>query len=375
MRPVLRVSFERREELARLSGGAINYCYQCGTCTATCPLAPAVQVRRMLRYLQLGALEPAGRQAWACVTCRLCALECPHRVDVPRAVWAARRKLYEARSAPERADEVLWSLYEEGNPLGLPRRERLAWSRGLRLSPRPDVLVFACCVHAYDPRLQRALRLLVRLLAEAGYSVGVARDLVCCGDAAYQVGEEGLFEELAKANAEAIEASGAGVVVATSPHTLYALRELYPRYGARLSAEVVHYSQLLARAVDEGRLAPPRAEGLRVTYHDPCYLGRWSGVYDEPRRLLRSVEGLELVEMPRSRERSLCCGGGGGGFWLENREARRLARARLEEARSTGASAVATACPYCVRMLEDEERVARTGLRVLDVVELLARPG
>jgi Fe-S oxidoreductase len=373
VRQVVRLRFEAREELAKLSRGAIYECFQCGTCTATCPLTPSTGIRRAIRSLQLGLVEPAYETAWSCVSCGLCEARCPHQVPIAEALRSARVKLYEARRAPERVDEVLWSVYEEGNPLSMPRRERNAWARGLPLSGKADVLIYPCCLQAYDPRQQKILRALVALLARAGYRVGLASDAVCCGDAVYWAGEEGLLEELAKANADALESSQASIIVVPSPHALYMLTKVYPRYGAKVSAKLVHPVQLLAEAVNEGRLGEARLGAeLVVTYHDPCYLGRRLGVYDEPRRLVGIVEGVKLVEMPRSREDSLCCGGGGGAMWLENRSARRLAAERLREAKATGARVLVTACPYCTRMFEDEERLMRTGLRVLDVVELLA---
>ena len=374
MKRILRVRYDTREELAKITKGAIYYCYQCGTCTASCLLSPVLSTRKLLRYMQLGLIESVAEQVWSCVTCRYCELQCPHQIPIVEIVRGARIKLYESKRVPEQVNEPLWSIYEEGNPLAMPRRERTMWAKGLKLSRKPDIAIYVCCLSAYDRRLQRTLRKLIEVISSAGYNVGIVGDAMCCGDVVYHIGETGFFEELAKTNVEAIEAVGASIIVTLSPHCHYALVELYPRFGAKPSTKVLHYTQLLAQILREGRIEAKYAHGnTRVTYHDPCYLGRWLGIYDEPRSVIRSIEGIELVEMPRNRENSTCCGGGGGSMWLENRASRKLARNRLYEARSIEAKILVTACPYCIRMFEDEERVARTGLGINDVVELVSR--
>ncbi|MHA2265079.1 MAG: (Fe-S)-binding protein, partial [Candidatus Thorarchaeota archaeon] len=233
-------------------------------------------------------------------------------------------------------------------------------------------LLFVGCAPSYDPRNQKVAKALVEVLNEAGVSFGVlGNEERCCGDSARRIGDEQAFGTMVERNVAKFEEMGVERVVAISPHTFHTLKNDYGEFGAEV--EVFHHTQLLAELVDEEKVVPGRME-RKVTYHDPCYLGRHNGVYEEPRKILESVPGLELVEMERNRESSLCCGGGGGRFWTETASDERFSNLRVEEAFNVGAGTLVTGCPFCILNFEDSGKALGkdNDLVVGDVAELLS---
>ena len=193
-------------------------------------------------------------------------------------------------------------------------------------------------------------------------------DVNCCGESLRKVGDRELFDRLKNNNMNYFNKKGITKIITVSPHCLVSFKKDYGE-----DYDVVHFSELMASLIKEGRLAPKKNfGGVKVTYHDPCYLGRHSGVYDAPREVLKAIPGIEFVEMERKREQSMCCGGGGGGLWMEKAKGERLSDLRIEEALATGASVLATACPYCITMFEDSIRTlnADDKIKVKDVSEL-----
>lgn len=356
----------------------LGLCYQCGACTAACPLR--VPIRKLLRASQLGMDELCVSSAglWNCAACRLCELACPRGVKILGAVHSLRVAGFERRATPAKLNEAAWGVYEDGNPWGGKKAERMAWARGLEgvsAQGQKKYLLYVGCASSYDPRLQNVARSLARVLAGAGMDFGViGQDENCCGDALYQAGEEGYLEELIQGNIRAFDRSGAERVVTLSPHCLGMFRTVYPKYGKMVPAQ--HYTELLAELVETGKLAP-RGQGRKtVTYHDPCYLGRHYGIYEEPRKVLESIPGVTLAEMEESKDNSLCCGGGGGLMWSEA-VGERPSHARVLQAARTGASTLATSCPYCILNFEDAAKTSGlSGLGVFDICELiLGQPG
>jgi Fe-S oxidoreductase len=233
-------------------------------------------------------------------------------------------------------------------------------------------LYWVGCAGAFDQRNQQVARAFTALLDEAGVPfITLGTDEKCCGDPARRLGNEFLFQTLAEENKSAIAATGAEHVVTACPHCYRVLKHEYgtPDY------EVVHHSELLARLLAKGRLAS-RSESHsygRTAYHDSCYLGRYEDIYREPREALRSVRGLDLVELPRARANSFCCGGGGGRVFLEEPEGKRINHMRTEEAIDAAVSTVVTACPYCMTMLSDGAKDKGDAFAVLDIAEVLVR--
>ena len=381
------------ERLRVAGGGAPAACYQCGTCTATCPLLSELgqpySARRLLRSAQLGARAAvadgsAGSAAsspqsqadiWSCTACRLCESRCPRQVNIVEAIMGLRGAAFEDGLAPPELHKLLWSTLEEGNPFGNARSKRGAWTEGLNLPEAKDkakVLLYTGCAASYDPRLRKAVRGLAGTLQAAGTTFATLGNAeACCGDSVRATGERAYLERLVAQNVKAFAASGAETIVAFSPHCYDIFRNLYPRYG--LEAEVLHATQYLERLMDAGKLPKPARRDATVAYHDPCYLGRHNGVFETPRRLLESVPGLQLVEFKDNRQNALCCGGGGGGMWRKESGAR-LSDKRHAQARETGANLLATSCPYCVQNFEDGTK-RFGGPAVLDVVELLKPQG
>jgi Fe-S oxidoreductase len=366
------VDYKVREELARKADGEPYVCFQCGTCTVSCLLHYNIPVRRIIREIQLGSI-PKYDELWKCISCNYCGALCPRGVDVAKILRGMRSVLYEEKAVPNDYTEVLWRVYEEGNPLGSSRRERFSWLESIKLSNNPDVLLYTCCLSSYDRRLQTTLIYLIDILRVAGVDIGVMNgEESCCGDIVYYTGEDYFFEEIVSNNVEMIEKHKPSVVITVSPHIYHNLKNVYPKYGGKLSMPVMHHVEYISELLAEGRINPGKVDGI-VTYHDPCYLGRYNGITEEPREVLESIDGIEFVEMEHNKGYTLCCGGGGGGIWTENKEAREVTRRRLNEVLDVEAGIMATACPYCIRMFEDEAKLLNIDVSIVDVVEILSK--
>jgi len=361
-----------------LKSQGLAACMQCGMCVGSCPLTSRsrLNLRRLINGLVVkGGLRLDGAELWDCTTCYACGYRCPRGVKLLDFVVSLRSSFIEEGRVPSTLGEALENVYKQGNPWGRSRAKRGDWAEGLGVKVLPeakeaDVLLFTCCASAYDPRAQQAARALVQVLRSAGVDLAIlGEEEACCGNEVYNLGEMGLFEELSSSNLEALERYKVGLVVTTSPHCYNAFKRRYPH----LKVEVKHYTQFLCELMDEGRLRLSGGLDEVVTYHDPCYLGRHNGVYEEPRKLLEAALSKGLVEMDRSRSRSLCCEGGGGRMWYEGPGGQRLSEARVQEALRKGASTIAVACPFCLANLEDAVKTlgVEEKVRVLDVAEVL----
>lgn len=368
-------------EAIRLYGGEdLNACMQCGLCASVCPWREVESpffARQMIRMGQLG-LEgyESDEVLFGCTTCNKCVLNCPREVDIIGIMRAMRSMVSEAGIRPETLKAASGSCHANGNPWSGKREDRLAWTKGLevpRFGPDTEYLLFVCCTSCYDQRSQNIARSLVKLLDAAGVSYGIiGPEESCCGESMRKSGDEELFQKLAQANIALFEREGVKKIITTSPHCLKTFASEYPELGGNY--EVVHSSQLLAHLVAEGKLKLSGADGRKVAFHDPCYLGRHSQVFDEPRQLLDAA-GAQVVPLPREEEFSLCCGGGGGRVWMETPPEQRFSVLRVQEAVQAGAEVLATSCPYCISLLEDSRKTEglEDTLEVLEVSELLAR--
>jgi Fe-S oxidoreductase/L-lactate utilization protein LutC len=338
-------------------------CIGCGTCLLECPaydvVGPAYGAQGLLGgrgVCALSGIEGIERAVEdglpLCTTCRSCVERCPLSIETPDIIEEVRARATELGVLPL-AEHVpmVANVRNYGNPWGQPRRSRAKWTKGLDLTEarEADVLFFAGCSLAYlSPETARAS---VEVLLAAGLTVSVlAEGEVCCGSPLLRVGQREAYEQVARTNIELFEASGAKMIVAACPGCLKALREYKESMGG-FEADVVHISEVLAGALEEGRLELKSPEALTVTYHDPCHLGRGCGIYDEPRRLLEAIDGIELVEMERNRERSACCGAGGGVWTAFPELANEIGRKRAAMAVDTGASVLVTSCPWCAQNL------------------------
>jgi len=291
---------------------------------------------------------------------------------------ALRRVIVEVGvgKVPDSLRIVFKSISAVGNPLGEPPEKRADWARDLGVktyTKGTEILYFPCCVPAYDPIVQRVARATVNILKKADVDFGILGvKETCCGESVRKAGNESLFQSLAQSNISAFVEAGVSKIVTTSPHCYNTFKNEYPQCGGNF--EVIHFSQYLAQLIKEGRLKFTKELNKRVTYHDPCCLGRQNGIYNEPRQILESIPGLELVEMVDSRENSLCCGGGcSGRVWMETKKGERFSDLRIEQAVETGASILAISCPYCMLNFEDSLLTLDKGdiIEVKDIAQLV----
>lgn len=377
------ISLEMKDYLVEAGAGTLDWCMQCGLCSALCPwrLVPgstseAFSLRKMQRLGQLG-LEGFDTEEvlFACTTCGMCQLNCPRQVKTIDNIRAMRSTSVAAGFAPAPLRSVIGSLHANGNPWSGPREKRMAWTKGTEVpsfTPDTEYLLFICCTSCYDPRSQHIARAIVNVLKAGGVSFGViGEEESCCGESIRKIGEEELFQKLATSNIQLFQGKGVKKIITTSPHCLYTLKNEYPELGAEF--EVMHYSQVVAKLVQQGKLALNKPLGKKVAYHDPCYLGRHNDIFQAPRSLLRAIPEVELIELSRAGARSLCCGGGGGRLWAEVPRGERFGELRVLDAEAKQADMLATACPYCVTMLEADCLALgkQNQIKVMEVSELL----
>ena len=367
-------------DIIKEEGGEIlKLCYQCGTCTASCPwnLVRSFIVRRIMHQGQLGLIDFENEEVWLCATCGACVQQCPRSVEIIDIMRALRRVVVEVGIAkvPDSLRITVKNIAGIGNPLGEPLENRVNWAKELNVKTHTkgtELLYFPCCIPAYDPKIQRVAQATANILKKADVDFGILGiKESCCGESVRKAGNEGVFQSLAQSNISAFTEAGVNKIVTTSPHCYHTFKNEYPEFGGNF--EVVHFAQYLAELIKQGRLNFTKEVNKRVAYHDPCYLGRHNNIFNEPREILNSIPGIELVEIPNYRENSLCCGGGGGRIWLETKKGERFSDLRIEQAVEVGASILAVACPYC--MLNFEDSVLTLGksesIEVRDIAELV----
>ena len=371
------------------NGENVRACLQCGICSGACPFGYLMDYPpgRMIAYLRADMFDKVVEtdSVWMCVSCYACAQVCPSNIPLTTGLMTrAKEELLLAGNVPTELQSALENSQRYGNPLGESPRRRDRWARGLYpevtvmgKAKRPvDVLWFVGDYPSYHPRVQLATRALVEILNALEVDFGIlGREENSDADSQRLAGERGLFEMLAEKNGQAFSKYQFDEIITTDPHAYNALKNEYPALG--ISYPVRHYTEFLAERLDQLKPLLKHEVNARVTYHDPCYLGRANDVYDEPRSLLEAIPGLKLVEMSHNRETSLCCGGGGGGMWLDGfqweKSKVRLSEWRVREAVTAGADILAVACPYESPRFEDAAKMVQGAgqLRVKDIAELL----
>lgn len=320
-------------------------------------------------------------EIWACTTCYSCQEQCPVQNEHVNKIIDMRRNLVLMESRfPNQAGVVFRNMEVNGNPFGesaLTRGDHLRKLGVPTMGENPDaeILYWPGCAGALDARNQKVSAAFVRLAESAGVSLAtLGNEEKCCGDSARRLGNEYLFQSLAMGNIEVMNGYGITKIVTQCPHCFNTLKNEYPQLGGNFS--VLHHTEFLSELVSAGRLTLGESERKTVTYHDPCYLGRYNGIFEQPRELLKAA-GLDLVEMPRRRQKAFCCGGGGGRMWLEEDEGDRINNVRTDEVLSVSPDIAAVACPYCLTMLKDgvDAREAGDRVRVMDIAEILQPAG
>ncbi|MDY6908803.1 MAG: (Fe-S)-binding protein [Thermodesulfobacteriota bacterium] len=378
------VSLEMRDYLIGMGAETLNWCMQCGLCTNLCPwrLVPGeISEKFNIRYMQrLGQMGMEGFEdedvLFACTTCSMCQTNCPRGVKIVDNVRGMRASIVGAGMAPANLRPILGSAHANGNPWSGPREKRTAWQQGLDVpafGADTEYFLFVCCHSCYDQRSTKVAQSIVKLLKAAGVSFGViGEEESCCGESMRKLGDEELFQKLAQSNIELFNGKGVKKIITTSPHCYWTFTNEYPEMGGQW--EVIHYTQLLSRLMADGKLRVKKGFEKKTAYHDPCYLGRHSQVYDAPRELLERVAGKGTVELSRNRELSLCCAGGGGRIWAEVPMGERFGELRVTDALEKGAEALTTACPYCLNMLIDacNSLNKEEELQIVELSEILA---
>jgi Fe-S oxidoreductase/nitrate reductase gamma subunit len=405
----------------------VDACTECGRCQAVCPAHAAGQPlnpKQLVLDLR-SALTAAGRQRmgtdkrmappeagskdggaspdhrvtvspshlvgdiiqpatlWACTTCYACVYECPVLIEQVDDIVDMRRYLALAQGElPASLATTLTNIERAGNPWKQPKRKRAAWTQGLdftvplmRDKGEAEVLWWVGCAGAYDPRNQKVTRAIARILHTAGVDFAILGDEeTCTGDAARRAGNEYLFQTLAQANIATLNAYKFTTILTQCPHCLNTLQHEYGQFGGHY--RVVHHTQYIEQLLQSGKIkveAQVKAEAAAaLTFHDPCYLGRYNDIYDAPRSLA-TAGGMQLVETPSSRDLAMCCGGGGARVWMEDESSARINHLRLKQLQETGAAQIGIACPFCMIMLEDARgATGAESLVIRDVAEVVA---
>lgn len=404
-----RIGYSRIEHFTWKDLLDLYTCTECGRCTDNCPaaitgkkLSPkhlTLDLRGELYALQAAAVDPpeGGVKGpaplvpepidpdvlWACTTCRACEEQCPVGITYVDKIVQMRRNLVMMRGEfPAELQKPFEGMETNGNPWNLSRLDRAAWTEGLPIKrmadhPTAPVLYWVGCAVSYDDRAKKIARATAELLLEAEVDFAIlAEEESCTGDPARRAGNEYLFSMLAEANAETLRGyqaqGGIVTIVTTCPHCFNTLKNEYPDFDAHF--EVVHHTDFLLGLLAEKRLVPKRAVTAKVAYHDSCYLGRYNGIYDAPRDILRAIEGVQLFEVEGfTRHKGLCCGAGGAQMFMEEQNSERVNVARTRQLLATGAETLAVACPFCMTMVSDglKAEAKEEEVRAMDVVELL----
>jgi Fe-S oxidoreductase len=315
-------------------------------------------------------------ELWDCTTCQTCTLRCPRGLKPHELIVAIRSLLVEQGNIPKNVIDALEGVFKHGNPWGRVRTKRSEWAAGLDIKnisqgEKAELLYFVCCATSYDPRVQEVGKAMVKALSAAKVDFGfLGNEETCCGSEVRRMGEEGLFGMLVEDNLKLLQSQGVTRMVTTSPHCFNTFRNEYGKHNI----EVKHYTQFVDDLIKNGKLSFTREIKKKVTYHDPCYLGKQNKIFDEPRSIIQSIPGITFMEFDRCRERSLCCEGGGGRMFVEaSGTGERTAAIRVRDAVEMGVDIIATACPFCLLTLEDAVKTSGNEGKVVirDIMELV----
>jgi Fe-S oxidoreductase len=383
-------SFYNQVLEATPNGERLRLCLQCGDCSGICPFGYLMihPPSRMIAQLRADRYQNVldTDTVWMCVSCYACTAVCPSQIPLTPGLMArTKEELILAGNVPAELQSALENSQRYGNPLGESPRKRADWAIGIipevkimgKVRNKVDVLWFVGDYPSYHPRVQLITKALTKVFNSLGVDFGIlGPEESSDGDSQRLAGERGLFEMLAEKNGMAFSKYEFSEIITTDPHAFNAIKNEYP--GLDISFPIRHYTEFLADRLDQLKPLLKHEIKNKVAYHDPCYLGRANGIYDQPRAILEAIPGLELVEMSHNHKNSLCCGGGGGGMWLDGFQWEkahvRLSEWRVSEALAAGAEILAVACPYESPRFEDAAKTVQGAgqLKVKDIAELLA---
>jgi len=379
-------------------------CTECGRCQELCPawntdkpLSPKnliVDIKKNLHTNKPLILDGKTDEVshiiddhvtedviWSCTSCRACEIACPVFIEHTDKIYDARRNLVMMESRfPAEVQAVFKNMETNASPWAFSPSERANWADGLDVkkmaevgsADQLDVLLWVGCAGSYDDRNKNVLKSFVNLLNKASVKFAIlGNEEQCTGDSARRIGNEYLFQTLAKANVETLNRYNVTKIVTACPHCFNTLKNEYGEMGGKY--EVIHHSQFIAQMISQGKLKSSKPMNETITFHDSCYLGRWNNVYEEPRTAIESIPQVKMVEMKMNHDKGMCCGAGGGRMWMEEHLGSRINVARTEQALATGATTVATACPFCITMINDgmKEKDMVGKVKVKDIAELM----
>ena len=381
-------------------------CTECGRCTSVCPAANSgktLSPRKIVTDIRKRTFDKAplmiagqtegevfdntlvhhyitDKELWQCTTCGACVQECPVMIEHVDAIVEMRRHLVLTESEfPAELNNVFKSLESNGTPWVFNQADRALWAEGLNIKsmaedPAGDILFWVGCAGSFDARYKKVSVAFARLMQKAGVNFRILGiEEKCNGDTARRLGNEYLAQQLVQENVETLNGYGVKKIVTACPHCFNSLKNEFNQFGGNF--EVVHHTEMISEFLSSGKiqLKDATTKTRKVTYHDSCYLGRYNGVYEEPRTSLAKINGLELVEMKRNKSRGFCCGAGGGRMFLEDVEGGRINEERTREAIATDVDTIASACPFCMTMLTDGVKAhdKTEEVRVKDIAEIV----
>lgn len=384
----------------------LEACTGCGRCQDNCPaylskkpLSPKKMTRDLRDHLfsQEKALLAGGAkeetshaplvgnvvkedELWACTTCRSCQEQCPIFVEhIDKVVYIRRNMVLVEGSIPPELEDIFKNMEFYGNPFGMEGDTRGDWAKDLGIKTleeesNPDILFYVGCSGSFDDRYKKVSVSLANIMKAAGVNFGIlGKEEKCCGDSARRAGNEYLYQMLAQENIETFRKYNVKKIVTACPHGYNTLKEEYPQFGGEF--EVLHHTEFILGLIKEGKLKLSKKIEGSLTYHDSCYLGRYHDIYDTPREILTGLSRSGLIEMNRNRTKSFCCGAGGGRMWMEEDIGDRINEVRIDDAVRTGSDLVATACPFCLTMMEDglKAKDKDEAVKVLDISEIVEK--
>ena len=382
---------------------ALDYysCTECGRCQDLCPahntakpLTPKMLILDLKNNLynnkekilagKIDEVSPIIDEhvtedvIWACTSCRACEIACPVFIEHTDKIYDIRRNLVMMESKfPAEVQTVFKNMETNASPWAFASSDRANWADGLNVKTmaedsQVDVLLWVGCAGSYDDRNKKVLRAFASLLKKANVKFAIlGTEEQCTGDPARRIGNEYLYQTLAKANIETLNRYQVKKIVTACPHCFNTIKNEYKDFGGNY--EVHHHSQFIAQLVTQGKIKPTKTLDESVTFHDSCYLGRWNNIYEQPRAVLQSLPAINLVEMKSNQDQSMCCGAGGGRMWMEEKIGDRINVARTGQALATKAGIVAASCPFCMTMLTDgvKTKEMQDKVKVMDIAELM----